>query len=395
MARRKLSKEAYDKLYNIDWLKEQYITNNRTISSIANELDCHEMKISKVMKENGIRVGKTKNPEVLKYLEDREWIENEYFINNNTVSGIAKIIGVSNCVVHKYFKLYNIPVSHTKLKDRPFTTEHKQRISIGKKNYVFTPEHLANMKVAAFKRRGLPGPTKGIPCPLERRLRISAKEKGTKIGLENPFYGKHHTLETKKFLSEIAKNREVSPMLGKHHTPETKEKMSKIANSPEARAKRKAYYERPDIKEFRSTIMKKRYIDGYCIHGRGEWITFDTKTVYLRSSYERRVVNVLENLGLQWEYESKSFDLGNSTYRPDFYLPDLGVWWEVKGWLNDDNKRKMETFFSLYPDICLRMIWLEDIEKLETFPNNIDVYDLIELGKDNVNCDKNGNYGCV
>lgn len=353
------------------------------------------MTISKLLKENGVHVGKTKNPEVLKYLEDKEWIENEYFIKNNTIVGIAKIIGISNCVVRRYFKLYNIPVSRTKLKGRPFTEEHKQRISIGKKNYVFTPEHLANTKAAAFKRRGIPSPMKGIPCPPERRLLISSKQKGKRTGVENAFYGKHHSPETRKFLSEIAKQREVQSMLGKHHTPESKEKISKMANRPEARAKRKAYYERPDIKKYRSTMMKERYANGYCIHGRGEWLTFDTKTVYLRSSYERRVVKVLERLGLRWEYESKPFNLGDRTYRPDFYLPDLDIWWEVKGWLDESNKRKMETFFSLYPDTFLRMIWLKDIEKLETFTNNTDVYDLIELGKDNVNCDKNGNYGCV
>jgi hypothetical protein len=353
------------------------------------------MTISKVLKENGVHVGKTKNPEVLKYLEDKEWIENEYFIKNNTIVGIAKIIGISNCVVRRYFKLYNIPVSRTKLKGRPFTEEHKQRISIGKKNYVFTPEHLANTKAAAFKRRGIPSPMKGIPCPLERRLLISSRQKGKRTGVENAFYGKHHSPETRKLLSEIAKQRKVQPMLGKHHTPESKEKISKMANRPEARAKRKAYYERPDIKKYRSIMIKERYANGYCIHGHGEWLTFDTKTVYLRSSYERRVVKVLERLGLQWEYELKPFNLGDSTYRPDFYLPDLDIWWEVKGWLDENNKRKMETFFSLYPDTFLRMIWLEDIEKLETFTNNTDVYDLIELGKDNINCDKNGNYGCV
>ena len=53
-------------------------------------------------------------------------------------------------------------------------------------------------------------------------------------GKENPFYGKHHSEETKSKLSEIRKmfysNPESNPFYGKHHSKETKEKISK-ANS--------------------------------------------------------------------------------------------------------------------------------------------------------------------
>lgn len=47
-------------------------------------------------------------------------------------------------------------------------------------------------------------------------------------GEDNPFYGKHHSDETKKVLSEKHKNiynGENNPMYGKHHSDETKEKI--------------------------------------------------------------------------------------------------------------------------------------------------------------------------
>ena len=45
----------------------------------------------------------------------------------------------------------------------------------------------------------------------------------------NPFYGKHHTEETKEVLSNLAKERyldEDNPFYGKYHTNESKKKMS-------------------------------------------------------------------------------------------------------------------------------------------------------------------------
>ena len=48
-------------------------------------------------------------------------------------------------------------------------------------------------------------------------------------GENNPFYGKHHTEETKKMIGEKIKSErcgENNPMYGKHHTEETKQKIS-------------------------------------------------------------------------------------------------------------------------------------------------------------------------
>lgn len=50
-----------------------------------------------------------------------------------------------------------------------------------------------------------------------------------RYGEDNPFYGKHHTEEAKKKMSEAATGLytgEKNPMYGKHHTEETRDKMS-------------------------------------------------------------------------------------------------------------------------------------------------------------------------
>ena len=35
------------------------------------------------------------------------------------------------------------------------------------------------------------------------KLKISQKKKGTKVGKDNPFYGKKHSIETRKLIGEL------------------------------------------------------------------------------------------------------------------------------------------------------------------------------------------------
>lgn len=60
------------------------------------------------------------------------------------------------------------------------------------------------------------------------------------------------------------------------------------------------------------------------------------ETVYngyrFRSRTEARWAVFFDALGLKWEYEKEGFDLGKAgCYLPDFWLPGLKLWVEVKG----------------------------------------------------------------
>jgi hypothetical protein len=63
-----------------------------------------------------------------------------------------------------------------------------------------------------------------------------------------------------------------------------------------------------------------------------------------RSRLEARWAVFFDAMGIRWEYEPQgiecsyrlSLDEGTFPYLPDFWLPDLGLWAEVKGTLNDD-----------------------------------------------------------
>jgi len=55
------------------------------------------------------------------------------------------------------------------------------------------------------------------------------------------------------------------------------------------------------------------------------------KGYLFRSRLEARWAVFFDELALKWEYEPEGFDLGNAGwYLPDFYLPNLGLYWEIK-----------------------------------------------------------------
>ena len=50
-----------------------------------------------------------------------------------------------------------------------------------------------------------------------------------------------------------------------------------------------------------------------------------------RSRLEARWAVYFDHLGIKWDYEPEGFELGNGLrYLPDFWLPDLKLWVEIK-----------------------------------------------------------------
>jgi len=54
------------------------------------------------------------------------------------------------------------------------------------------------------------------------------------------------------------------------------------------------------------------------------------KGIVFRSKVESRVAKKFNEYGIVWQYEPKRFQLSNCTYLPDFFLPELDTWVEVK-----------------------------------------------------------------
>lgn len=76
---------------------------------------------------------------------------------------------------------------------------------------------------------------------------------------------------------------------------------------------------------------------------------FGIKTMYrsiqMRSKLEAKFAFFLDNLKIIWIYEPKTFLLSSGImYKPDFYLPELNQWIEVKGNIEDHNKEISKQF---------------------------------------------------
>lgn len=63
---------------------------------------------------------------------------------------------------------------------------------------------------------------------------------------------------------------------------------------------------------------------------------------YFRSTWEHQLAHILTECGIKWEYEPKRFFLDDCSYCPDFYLPELDTYLEVKGYLTSEALDKIK-----------------------------------------------------
>jgi hypothetical protein len=85
------------------------------------------------------------------------------------------------------------------------------------------------------------------------------------------------------------------------------------------------------------------------------------RTFRLRSSYEIAFVEQhLDRCGLTWDYEPQTFDLGDISYTPDFWVEELQTFVEAKGYMRPKARAKMELFRKLNPTVSL-IVATEDV----------------------------------
>ena len=104
--------------------------------------------------------------------------------------------------------------------------------------------------------------------------------------------------------------------------------------------------------EWRASVSKgmlKAYKEGRAdatAHYKGKHCVYDGPNgrINMRSQSEVLFAQKLDIHGLSWQYEPSRFDLGWTTYCPDFFLPDISAYVEVKGWLTDEAAKKMDAF---------------------------------------------------
>jgi hypothetical protein len=115
---------------------------------------------------------------------------------------------------------------------------------------------------------------------------------------------------------------------------------------PEWRAKIAASNRKPKSAEHVARILGRMW------HG--------PKPVYqgirMRSSYELAFAQACDAAGILWQYEPKRFDLGRWSYTPDFYLPTLGIFVEIKGYFSEESQEKIKLFRERHPEFPLVVV---------------------------------------
>lgn len=105
-----------------------------------------------------------------------------------------------------------------------------------------------------------------------------------------------------------------SPFFGKHHTEETKKKLSKCGGYRKCGSR-----------------GKQGWYQGY-------WCDSSWELAYVIYNLEHNIKFLRNNEGFEYEYENKKYK-----YYPDFILED-GTYVEIKGYLDKKNKAKIESF---------------------------------------------------
>jgi hypothetical protein len=87
--------------------------------------------------------------------------------------------------------------------------------------------------------------------------------------------------------------------------------------------------------------------------------------IQYRSFWETYVAKLLLYSAIEFKYEPRRFYLSPTvSYLPDFYLPELNAYIEVKGWLLEKDKVKISLFKT---KVTTRLIYLDKTELEEIF----------------------------
>jgi hypothetical protein len=163
-------------------------------------------------------------------------------------------------------------------------------------------------------------------------------------GCGNIVYGNHkyisghNAYNTKQSKETIEKRMKI--VRGQKWKKEQKENLSKvrIGINKGIRLSTNTEFKKGQLPSPKSSWSKGSYYDS----------KFQGK-VWMRSPWEIEYAKYLDNNYIYWFYEYKTFDLGNTTYTPDFYLPEFEKFVEIKGYISPKSQEKINLFLEQYP----------------------------------------------
>lgn len=285
----------------------------------------------------------------IKMILDEKLIIRKYQ-QHKSVWKAGKELGIPGQTVHRVIKKNNIPTSF-----KPITEIEKRLIKI--------------LYDYGFKRGD--GKLDELCKKLKRNKQVICRY-ARKVGLTN------NKRECGLLMRKEMKNRCVNMwktkphpkgMLGKKHTEETIKRISHTSTEQV-----KLWKKTGRMSEITMKGLKTRQSNGNLINKRKaswkqQWAEIGGKRFYSRSSWEIKYAEILErqkSIGAikDWEHEPTTFwfekvKRGCRSYTPDFLVIHINgdiEYHEVKGWMDDRSKTKINRMRIYYPKIKLIVI---------------------------------------
>lgn len=294
-------------LKNPEWLREQYWEHKRTLAEIAADLNVSDVAVMENMEKHGIERRDTTSSEVqsdgdIEPLKDPEWLAEQYIENELNAGEIADLLGVSKTPVLRYMHRHGIePRSISEINSKGNVDPLRDADWL-RQQYI--EKELSQYEIAELL--GISAVTVANWMDRHGIAVRSVPERnsdGNIEPLQDPKWLKRHYVEYEKSMSEIAAELGVT------------------------------------------THPVRDYLEKYDIEIRANGFNPDHLSHRVRSEWELAVANLLNDIGVEYEYEAIRIDYGDGrTYTPDFVTDDYVI--EVKGRVYRDEVKKAEAAMS-------------------------------------------------
>lgn len=299
-----------------------------------------------------ISISWKEHPERYKYFgrewRDSNWLYEQYVINEKSSLQIATECGCSDETIRTWMHKFNIKVRSRSDSLKIYCSKNKRKSPWNKGLTAKSCDRIAEYTRRVKATWNTPEKKASITGNNNPMKRPDVKAKHKKMYSDPTFKAK---------ICEIRKISNNNPEVLKKRSITMKRTWDKYnPNRREILRERMTYH---------NPMQGKTPPKGAGITKRLYYRTKSGSKLTLRSTYEYRIAEILDKLGLKWKYESKTFAISEkSTYTPDFLIEDK-IHWEVKGYWRESAKEKVNKFWELYPNENLKIVYLSDIKQME------------------------------
>jgi len=174
-----------------------------------------------------------------------------------------------------------------------------------------------------------------IQSTTERKKRSIARIKSIKNGrVKFNSWNKGQTKETNPIIREIAEKTSLTLLINHVQRGLTKQTSQMIKKRSESKERNKK------ISQGRLNFLKNHEI------GHGRVGKREDLGHYCRSTWEANFCRILKQKGIKYKYEPKTFYFKSINYTPDLFIPSINIWVEIKGYMDEKSKQKINRFIE-------------------------------------------------